>query len=385
MLENQIATDLNAMYLEVTGQPGTLTSENLAGIVDVGNVLLSSNYREKYVNALFNVIGRYEFVDRPYEGGAPNIRREAWEWGSIMSKSRTKDFDAVPNKTWDLVAGQSVDNQIFNPPEVQTTLYNEMVCWEIDCSFVMEQLRQSFHNANEYDRFQAMLRSTINNNNVSNLDQLTMRCYNGFIAHRLANNIAIYDIGTDFNTTFSTSLTADNCMYSPDFNKFLAYKVLLYKNRMRRKVANFSQNTAGYTTFTPAEYSHTVFLDAYSDALQVYLESDTYHDDMVKIGAYESVSNWQANGSGIDYQISTISGLDISDVPGMTAGTSVQRSGILGLIHDRDALGIINQRSDVEVFYNPRGQFWNNFYKNDTRLFMDPAENGIIFVFGSGT
>ena len=106
---------------------------------------------------------------------------------------------------------------------------------------------------------------------------------------------------------------------------------------------------------------------------------------MVKIGNYETVSYWQANGSGIDYQISTISGLDISDVPGMTAGTSVQRSGILGVIHDRDALGIINQRNDVEVFYNPRGQFWNNFYKNDTRLFMDPAENGMIFVFGSGT
>ena len=111
MLEQQIATDLNAMYQEVTGQPGTLTAENLNGIVDVGAVLLSSNYREKYVNALFNVIGRYEFVDRPYEGSAPDIKREAWEWGSILSKSRTKDFDAVPNKTWDLIAGQPVDNQ----------------------------------------------------------------------------------------------------------------------------------------------------------------------------------------------------------------------------------------------------------------------------------
>ena len=383
MLENQIASDLNAMYLEVTGQPGTLTSENLAGIVDVGATLLASNYRDKYVNALFNVIGRYEFVDRPYEGSAPDIKREAWEWGSIMSKSRTKDFAAVPNKTWDLVAGQSVDNQIFNPPEVQTTLYNEMVTWEIDCSFVMEQLRQSFHNAAEYDRFQAMLRSTINNNNVQNLDNLTMRCYNGAISHRLANGIAVYDIGTEFNTLFGTTLTAADACYSPDFLRYLAYKVLLYKSRMRSKVANFSQNAAGYTTFTPEKFSHTVFLDTFGEAMKVYLQSDTYHDDMVKIGKYDTVSYWQANGTGINYQMSTISGLDIADVPGMPAGTTVQRDGILGIIHDRDFLGIINQRDDVEIFYNPRGQFWNNFYKNNTRLFMDPAENAMIFTFGT--
>ena len=382
MLEKQIATDLNAMYQEVTGQPGTLTAENLNGIVDVGAVLLSSNFREKYVNALFNVIGRYEFVERPYEGSAPDVRREAWEWGSILSKSRTKDFDAVTNKTWDLVAGQPVDNQIFTPPEVQTTLYNEMVTWEIDCSFLKRQLEQSFHNAGEYDRFQAMLRSTINNNNVQNLDNLTMAVYRGYIGHRLANNIAIYDIGTDFNTTFGTSLTAADAWASPEFLRFFAYKVLLYKSRMRSKVANFSQNATGYTTFTPETYSHTVLLDTYGEAMKVYLQSDTYHDDMVKLGKYETVSYWQANGSGIDYQMSTISGLDIT-VPHTNPAVTVQRDGILGVIHDRDALGIINQRDDVEVFYNARGQFWNNFYKNETRLFMDPAENGMIFVFGT--
>lgn len=379
---SQISEFLGTVYGEVTGKTDVV-AENLTNIVDVGEELLSQNYREKYVNAYINRIGRMEFVDRPYQGAAPDISRKAWEWGSIMSKSRTKDFTAVDNPAWSLVAGETVDQFEYNPPEVQQTLYNDMITWEIDVSFVNRQVKQSFANPGEYDRFMSMLRTQSQNNNVQNLDELTMRCINNLIGHRIARNVSIIDVGTLYNTIKGTNLTLEAAPYDKEFGRFLAYQIMLYKSRLRKKTANFSDNAEGYTTFTPEDYQHTILLDVFSESMKVYLQSDTFNEDLVKIGKYDTVSCWQGSGQGTAYPMTEISRINI-DVAGLPNATKhVNRPGILGIIADRDAMGIINEDRRVEVAYNRRGEYWNNFFKVDTRLFNDPAENALVFVFGT--
>lgn len=379
---NQISEFLGTVYGEVTGKTNVV-NENLNNIVDVGAELLSQDYREKYVNSLFNRIGRMEFVERPYEGAAPDISRKRWEWGSILSKSRTKDMPAVDNPAWSLVKGETVNQFEYNPPEVQTTLFNKMITWEIDLSFVDRQLRQSFTGPGEYDRFMSMLRSHANNNNVQNLDELTMRCINNLIGHRIARNVSVIDVGTLYNTINSTNLTLEQAPYSKDFGRFLAYQIMLYKSRLRRKTANFSDNSEGYTTFTPKSYQHTIILDVFSESMKVYLQSDTFNKDLVEIGDYDTVSYWQGSGSGTAYPMSQISRIT-ADVAGLPDATKhVDRPGILGIVADRDAMGIINEDRRVEVSYNRRGEYWNNFFKVDTRLFNDPAENALVFTFGT--
>lgn len=383
MKTTQIYEFLSTVYGEVTGQTDVV-AENLSNIVDVGETLLSANYRETYVNSLLNRIGRMVFVDRTYTGAAPSIIREAWEWGSIMSKSRTKDFAPTNNPTWELTAGESVDQYEYNPPEVQTTLYNTMITWEIDCSFVNRQLKQSFANPSEMDRFLSMIRSQINNNQVQNIDNLIMRAINNFIGMRVAKNIAVVDLLASYNTAFGTSITASQAIYNKDFLRHAAYQILVYKKRLAKKTANFSENTEGYTTFTPPDYLHLTLLDVVGEALNVYLQSETFHNEFTEIGAYDTVSEWQGTGEGASYPFNSISSLNVT-VSGITPTATVNRSGIVGIMFDRDAIGIINEDRRVEVAYNARGEYWNNFFKVDTRLFNDPAENGIIFTIGTGT
>lgn len=382
MKVEQIYSFLADVYGEVTGKTD-VKPENLGNIVDVGKELTSEQYRDNYVKSLLNRIGRMVFVDRPYTGHAPDILRESWEWGSIMSKSRTKDFSATSNPAWALTAGESVDQYIYTPPTVQTTLFDTMVTWEIDCSFVNRQLKQSFNNAGEYDRFFGMLNSQVNNNQVQNIDELKMRCINNLVGHRLATNVAVIDVLGLYNTATGSSLTAAAAPYSKEFLRFLAYIVLLYKSRIEAKTANFSKNEAGYTTFTPDTYLHLVMLDVFSEAIKIYLQSDTYHDDMVKIGKYDSISCWQGTGQGAAYPLSQISAINIQ-VSGLSGSQAfVNRDNVIGIMFDRDACGIINEDRRTEVAYNARGEYWNNFFKIDTRLFNDPAENAIVFVLGT--
>lgn len=380
MKTTQIYELLSTIYTEVTGQD-SIVNEDLTNIVDVGSAMLSTDYREKYVNSLLNRIGRMVFVDRPYNGFAPKLLREAWEWGSIMSKSRTKDFEATTNPSWSLTAGASVDQYVYTPPTVQTTLYNEMITWEIDCSFVNRQLKQSFSNIAEMDRFLAMIRSQINNNQNQNIDNLTMRCINAFIGRRLTKGIAVVDLLANYNAAFGTSLTASQAITNQAFLRHVAYLILLYKDRLRAKTAVFAENEAGYTTFTPTDYCHLVLISDLGKALDVYLQSETFHNELTSIGAYETVPFFQ--GSGTSFSFLDTTHIDIT-LPGMTPETTVNRNYIVGVMFDRDAMGIINEDRRVEVAYNARGEYWNNFFKVDTRLFMDPAENGIVFTIGSG-
>lgn len=384
MKQTDIHSFLSTVYQEVTGETDVV-KEDLTNIVDVGDTLMDNQtYKDAYVRAMFNTIGRWEFVERPYVGAAPDIERKDWEWGSIMSKSRTKDTEPSKNPSWHVQPGDSVDQFVFNPPEVQTTLFNVAVDWEIDVSFMNKQLKQSFNDGSTMDRFLSMIRSKVNEDQTANIDELKMRAINNFIGYRLARQKGIYDVLTAYNTRFSKSLTAYDAPYDKDFLRFYAYQILLYKSRMKRKTANFIDNDPGYTSFTPEDYNRIVVLDVFGEALKVYLQSDTFHDDMVKIGKFDTVSRWQGTGMGVDYPFSEISQINI-EVAGLSNNNHVSRMGIAGLMFDRDAIGIINEDREIEVAYDARGQYWNNFYKVTTRLYNDPAENGIIFVLGTGT
>lgn len=384
MKQTDIHSFLSTVYQEVTGQADVL-KEDLSNIVDVGATLMDNQtYKDAYVRAMFNTIGRWEFVERPYVGAAPDIERKDWEWGSIMSKSRTKDTTPTTNPSWHVQPGDSVDQYVFTPPEVQTTLFNEAVDWEIDVSFMNKQLKQSFNDGSTMDRFLSMIRSKVNEDQTAHIDELKMRAINNFIGYRIARNRGVYDVLTAYNSRFSQSLTEYDAPYDKDFLRFYAYQILLYKSRMRRRTANFIDNDPGYTSFTPEEYNRIVLLDVFGEAMKVYLQSDTFHDDMIKIGKFDTVSRWQGTGMGVTYPFAEISQINI-EVSGLSGSNTVARSGIAGLMFDRDAIGIINEDREIEVAYDARGQYWNNFYKVVTRLYNDPAENGLIFVLGQGT
>lgn len=381
MTVTQIYQMINTISQEVTGG-SVVVNENLNNIVDVGEALLTSNYREAYVNSLLNQIGRMEFVDRTYEGAAPDIRREAWEWGSIKSKSRTKDFQAVENPTWTMQAGQSVDQYVFTPPEVQTTLFNKMITWEIDCSFVNRQLNQSFGSASQFDAFASMLRTQIRNCQVQTLDALSMRTINSLTGRRINKNIGVIDLLAKYNAQATTQITAAQALTNKDFLRFAALQILLVKDRMKVKSAAYSENATGYTTFTPAAFNHLVLLSDMAKGIDVYLQSETFHNDFTEIGKYETVPYWQGSGTS-DFNIADTSRIDIV-LPQITPAATVKRNYIVGVMFDFDALGIINEDQRVEVAYNARGEYWNNFFKIDTRLYNDPAENCVVFTIGTG-
>lgn len=391
MTVNQIYTILNDIMVEVTGgqidpddAPSTpIVQEDLSNIVDIGTQVFSNNWRDKYVAAMINRIGREVFVDRTYEGYAPSVLRDAWEYGSIMSKTRCKIFDAKANPSWSLSAGQTVNQFEFTPPDVIQKFYNTKTAWQIDCSFTEVQLRQSFTSAEAMNRFYSMIENRIAQSMTIYIDSLVMRTINNFIAEKIYANNGVVDVLAGYNATVSTPITAAEAVSSKDWYRYLALVVKQYVERFRAPSRNFNiaDDDDGNVTFTPREYAHLVLHSDIAAGMEVYLQSDTYHDELVKIGDYEKVPFWQSQGDG--YQLATTSRIDCKLASDNTH--TVNRNYIIGALFDRDALGVLNENRRTTSAYNANGEYWTNFYKVDTSYFNDLAENGIIFVLGTGS
>lgn len=388
MQVNQIYTILNDIMLEVTGQPtegeepAVIVNEDLSNVVDIGTSIFSNNWRDNYVKSMINRIGREVFVDRSYSGFAPSILKDAWEYGSIMSKTRCKIFDAKLNPSWSLTAGETVNQFEFTPPTVYQKFYNKKVAWQIDCSFTEVQLKESFTSAQALNRFYSMIESRIAQSMTIYTDSLIMRTIINFIGEKIHASNGVIDLLAGFNAGLSTPITAAQAMRNKEFMRYAALTISLYVDRFRAPSVNFNVMDGDDTnvTYTPKDFAHLVIHSDLAKSMEVYLQSDTYHNELVKIGEYETVPFWQSQGSS--YDLPTTSQIDIKIVSDNT--TTVKRNYIVGLLFDRDAMGVLNDNRRTTSAYNANGEYWTNFYKVDTSYFNDLAENGIIFVLGDG-
>ena len=80
----QIATILNTYILPDVLGGDTIATEDLSNIVDIGIAIGDLNAYDKYVNKIINQIGKVVLADRRLGGGAPDIFKESWKYGSIL-------------------------------------------------------------------------------------------------------------------------------------------------------------------------------------------------------------------------------------------------------------------------------------------------------------
>lgn len=377
----QIYSIVNTATQEAIGETAVV-AEDLSNIVDIGDAVFNAQAFDKYVKSLVNQIGKVVFVNRPYAGSAPSVLMDAWEYGSVVEKISSEMPEAVENESWELIDGASYDPNVFTQPKVEAKFFNKMTTFEIDRSITERQVKQSFQNAGQLNAFVSMLFNEVDKSLTVKNDALIMRTINNMIGETLYDafsggamtgqgNARAVNLLALYNTRFSASLTAAQALTTPAFIRFASYIMGLYVDRMRRMSTLF--NIGGKQRFTPKDLLHIVTLSEFSAAADVYLQSDTFHDEYTKLVNSERVAYWQ--GTGTDYGFASTGALNITTA----SGHAVNASGILGVMFDRDALGVMNFNSRVTTQYNAKAEFTNYFYKRDARYFNDQNENFVVF------
>lgn len=386
MKVEQIYSLMNEVSKEVLGTTD-LVKEDLTGIVDMGTAVFNQNALDNYVKSLVNHIGKVIFVNRPYTGKVPSVLMTAWEFGSVLEKISADIPEAQENESWNLTDKQEYKQDVFYKPAVTAKFFNSKVTFEVPVSITERQVKESFSSAEQLNGFLSMIYSAVDKSMTIKIDALVMRTINNMVAETLnADKTAFGGTSVAYSSTSTVrcvnllklyndktgeSLTADKCITNPDFIRFASYQMGLYADRMGSISTLF--NVGGKARFTPSDMLHTVLLSDFAKAAQTYLYSDTYNKEQVLLPKAETVPAWQASGTAYDFE--SVSTIDVKS----SSGVDVKISGVLGVMFDRDALGVSNLDRRVTTNYNAKAEFFNNYYKFDAGFFNDTNENFVVF------
>lgn len=391
---NQIYALIKSVSDDVLGRTD-IVSEDLTGIVDLGKEVFNQSAADNYVKSLVNHIGKVIFVNRPYAGKVPSVLMDAWEFGSVLEKISADVPEAEENDTWKLQDGKSYDQDVFHKPTVTAKFFNSKVTFEVPVSITERQVKESFSSAAQLNGFISMIYAAVEKSMTIKADALIMRTINNMIAEtvladaqafgataagdmaeanlssastaRCVNLLKLYNE----KTGAKTPLTAAQAITDPDFIRFASYVMGTYADRLQSISTLF--NVGGKERFTPKDMLHVVLLSDFAKAAQTYLYSDTYNRGDVLLPKAETVPFWQ--GSGKKYEFASTGHIKVKE----SGGKDVEITGVLGVMFDRDALGVCNLDRRVTTNYNAKAEFFNNYYKFDAGYFNDTNENFVVF------
>ena len=389
MKVNQIYELMNGVTSEILGVTD-LVKEDLSNVVDVGTEIFNGTDVDNYVKSLVNHIGKVVFVNRPYSGNVPSVIMDSWEFGSVLEKIQADIPKAQENDSWNLTDGESYDTNVFYKPSVSAKFFNKKVTFEVAMSFTELQVKESFSSANQLNGFLSMLYNSVEKSMTVKIDSLVMRTINNMIGETIYNDLydktekkVIYtntgvkaiNLLKMYNDKFTKELTQEKAITDSDFLKFASYTMQLYVDRLSKMSTLF--NVGGKERFTPNEMLKIVLLSEFKASAISYLQADTYNDELVALPNAETVPYWQ--GSGLNYSFTDTSKINVALSKEGTTVREIETSGIIGVMFDRDSLGVTNLDRRVTTNYNAKAEFYNNYYKFDSGYFNDLNENFVVF------
>lgn len=392
----QIYAIVNDVRDQVLGKKDVAITD-LKGIIETGTEIFNANQVDNYVKALVNRIGKEIFVARKYSGGAPSVLMDAWEFGSVMMKVSGDLYDTEKNDSWRLEDKTNYPQDVFHKPKVSVKFFNGKTTFSVKISVAEIQVKESFTSLEKMNSFFSMIFTDIDNTLQVDVDNLVMLTIGNFIGETIwedyktntgTEDDPVWELGNLsaksgvrainvlklFNDQFNKSLTTSQARFDPDFLKFFAslqFKYVGYLSKMSRL-----HNIGGKARFTPNDRLHYVILDDIKANANAYLQADTFNDEYTKLPNAEGVSFWQGTGS----LTSAFTFDQMSKISLTTSGNhTITTSGILSVMFDRDALGVLCKDKRVKSHVTELEEFTTYKYIEDGEYFNDFNENFIVF------
>ena len=373
--KKQIASIVNEATKQTLGTDVDILTDSLdaQGVIDNGIQIDNANAYKNFLENLLVQVAKYIYVERTYTGSAPDILRDNFEYGQLIVKVRTDLDEAQDNQSYMLVDGGSYDDNVYEANDVHTKIFKESQTFEVRKCITNKQIKNAFTNATELGSFISMLFTYVENSLTLKMERLIYMMLSNACAetilsndtNRAVNLLALYKVLNP-----STTLTEADCFYDKEFLRFAYATIKDYTEMIKGEATIF--NEEGNSVFTPKDLQHLVVYSKFAQNMKTYLQSDTYHKDLVDGLRYQEIDHWQFRG--VDDETRTCIAFDKT-----SKGNSFRQSYILGILFDHDALGVCQDNPSVETHYVKSAQFTKYWYKRETMYFTDFGENIICF------
>lgn len=379
----QSAAFLTDLYEQATGIKSTITVVDSGSFTTVAQAVLKTGY-DTVINAISQVLSRTIFSVRPYTGKFKGIFVDEQRFGNITRKINFVDGDVENDDREPLTDGQSVDPWIINKPKVLQTNFYGFTKYQRHVTIFRDQLDVAFSSPSEFSRFI----SGVMQNVVDQLEQIkeaeARNCLINFIAGKAAGDSDnVINVLEEYHNQTGVTLTPATMYADTNYIPFMKW-LYSYINGLTQKLAErtvkYHINVTGKELHrhTPASDLKAYMSARAMNAIDSIGLPSIFGADRLKMIDFEPVVYWQ-NINDAEKVIATPTVL-LSDGT-LEKKTSTTVSNIIGVLFDRDALGI-TRKSEwmMSSGMNPRGGYENIFYHFSMAMWNDFTENGIVLV-----
>lgn len=392
MKVNQIYSTLNSIMQQYWGE-ADITVNDLTGLVAMGETVLASDDNiDVFVNALADRIGKTVVRTLDMELEFPNLYMESFEFGCILQKISTKPFSSIENASW------NISDENFTPtfsdvhtPEIMVRYFQTGIdTWKFQVTIPDYQVKSAFTSLEMMDNFFTAIISAMSDSLTMSLNDMSRTAICNFVAEKIKASNGVVNLLTMYNTAYPEDDTVTDyisALKSPTF--------LRYAGRQINKLIEFMSKPSvlynvgdgengGVVRATARDNMHVMLLTDFVSAFRVNYESDSFNRTLVELPLFSSVDAWQGSGDSIldDEAMSTINVIPSSDTKQGAGGTAepIEVTGVIGVLADRQAIGIGLQNMRAGSWYNPIDHYTNYAKSATVQYFNDLTESGIVII-----
>ena len=388
MLINQITNVVNDAVKDALGTSDSITALDSSNIVALGKKISDMDAYEPFFKSLANRIARTVYFVRSYSGSDRHILRDEHDYGAFIQKVYYKMPEAVDNPTYNFSGSDSKFQQV-SPFDVETTVevtsmvFGGQGTWSVEIVRPLEQVKQAFTSPSAMASFIDGIYVTVDNAYEFEMERIVALADNTAMASAIAGGQG-RNLLKEYNTAHTTTLTPAQALESADFLKYASMEINRTVDNMSKMTTVF--NAKKYETFTPKDRLIMEMLSQFASASDMYLQADTFHNELVKLPNFEKVPYWQRHDK--EFSFSACSSISVKNTQLANVGSigedgAFAQSGIIAFVHDEENVAAyFGERHSWEMM-NPRSDVMIHGEKARKGFAVDGHANAVVFYIAS--
>lgn len=386
-LVKQISNIVNDSVKDALGKNASAAQLDSSDIVSLGKAIANYEAYDGFYKALVNRIARTVYFVRTYKGKTRSVLRDEHEYGAFIQKVYYQMPDAVDNPTWNIPNSSDAYVQA-SPYDVQGTvavsslIFGGKGTWSIEVVRPIEQIKSAFISSAEMSAFIDGIYLSIENSFKLHEERLVALAVNTSMADCLSGGVS-RNLLKEYNTLHANAtLTVEQALTSADFLKYASMEINRVIDNMG--VMSTVYNKAGYNTFTSKDKLVVEMLSHFAAASDMYLQADTFHNELVKLPNFEKIPFWQSSGKKFDFADCSSINIKHGDLVSGTNSTGVvNKSGIICFVHDVENVACYFGHRRTWELVNPRSEVIIHGEKAEKGYAVDNHANAVVFYMAA--
>lgn len=365
MTTNQIYSVVNEITAQALGS-NALAAVDTSTFISLGNAVLSSSSNtESWLNTLAQRIFRTIVSERAYRNKLSDMILTQDEFGAILQKIKISMPTTYSDPAWELTDGQSVDMYTVHKESVDRKLFVQRSPYLLEVTYPLFQLKEAFLSEAEMGRYLAAKTQEVRNK-IETISEGMAKTALATAAALAAGTAREVNLLSEYNQLTQVTIAFDDAMHNEGFLRYAAQRINSYSDYLTEMSTLY--NAGGLERHTPKEFQRLYMVSDFDQAMKAQMQYAAFNPGMVEIGKHEGVGFWQSPQDRFAVNVTF-------------GGTNYDVDGVLGILFDRDALGIYHDLEAVLTTpVNAKGAYYNTDYHMRRQWLIDQGENIIIFT-----